>query len=64
MEEFRIGRFFRREHEQHGIALGRLVWRHMRSDRRLVPDITPPRRGPYETSYEVVRGYCSEEPGL
>jgi hypothetical protein len=63
MEEFRVGRFFRREHEQHKVTIGRVVWRQLRSERRLVPDITP-RRGPYETSYDVVRGYCNDEPGV
>ena len=63
MEEFRVGRFFRREIElQPGVR--RVLWRQLRSERRRVVDITTPRRGPYETSYEVVRGYCSEEPGL
>ena len=58
MEEFRVGRFFRREHEQHKTAVGPVIWRLMRSDRRQpAGEINPERRGPYETAYHVTLGY-------
>lgn len=60
MEEFRAGRFFRREHELHQSAVGRVLWRQVRSGyNRPAMDSTPP--GPYETSYNVQRGYSSLE---
>lgn len=60
MEEIRATRFFRREHELHQTAVGRVLWRQVRSGvRHPIVETNP--RGPYETSYEVVHGY-EEEP--
>lgn len=60
MEEFRAGRLFRQEHELHQSAVGRVLWRQVRSGyNRPTTDSTP--HGPYETSYDVQRGYSSLE---
>ena len=62
MEEFRPGRFLKREHELHQTAVGRILWRNVRTGySRPVPagDVS----GPYETSYHVTRGYTAEYSG-
>lgn len=59
MDNGGAGRFFRREHELHQTAVGRVLWRHVRGGRSGLVHGPREQHG-YETAYRVDRGYAEE----
>lgn len=61
MEELFTPRFFRRERDLHQTAVGRALWRQVRAERYAAGvDSNASHQSPYETAYDVARGYSSE----
>lgn len=61
MEELYTPRLFRREHDRHQSVAGRALWRQVRAERYAAgTDSRAAHQGPYETAYDVARGYCCE----
>jgi hypothetical protein len=61
MEELYTPRFSRREHSLHQTAVGRALWRQVRAESYAAgAEGSAAPQSPYETSYDVARGYCCE----